>query len=1029
MTEGFKAGAAYIDVDGDADVAIRKIERQIKNAGGRLSTVASRIGSNMGAKIGSNIERQLKASQGRLGVAADGIGTRISGKINSAISKGLGGKIDTSIGKRATQVGQAVGSALGDGIDDGASRSIGSSGGPKTKKALDSVAERTQAQFQGLVFAGAFGGLPIAAAGASALTIGALAAIPIAAVAGAATLQSGNERVEKSYTRLADTAMGVMKRASSVLVDDLVDGTDKLEVATRKLEPAITSVFRNSAPAVDGVVTAVTSLANEAMPGVLTASTKTGAAMTGLVSIATGAGRGISDFFTNVSKGAESSAKNGAILGRVIQDLLGFAGSLVSNLASNTGALNSFANVMTTVYSTVLNLTQAGGALTGFVGGFTAVVSGALSVVNGLSTGLGGVLAPLLAMGGAFKALDMLTFGKLTANLGTQFAGLGTSIGAANGARAKFATGMAGLGRAVMSPVGLATMGLVAGLALLGMAQQRAAQAAADHKARVQDLASALRESNGAINDNVRSAAAKSLADAKMETSGKGFLDTARQLGVNLPQLTDAYLGNDAAGRKIVDTLKAQIAEGEKYASSRAEADALQEKKAMAADLIATMGNVNGAYALAVQANKDLAAASGTSASAMDTMSPALAAAQQGVGKLASAYTTLYTPMSSAADKGAALVAILDRITGRTPSFEEAIQSTNDVLRGMADAFSQGMDTTKGWGQELINADGTVNTMTENGSNLQNQLVSIQGGFANAAGSIQELVEGGMTYNSASEKVRAELQRQRDAFIAIQTPILGSKAAAEALANTYGLLPDEAVTKVTDHGSAIITQTDVNNLLLKVKELPPNTPVRVTSITAEAEQKLKDLGYTVTHMPDGTVLIFANNRQALAGAAEVESRVQAIQDRSVYINVVATGVAQAAAAVAGIAARASAAVNHDGGFTKTVGHKHLRHRATGGPTPFIAGLEGAAVYGERGVEVGFPGRSEYVSTALQTARMERGASAMAEAIRTLPSGRSESGGGTTINLTVDVHPTPSMDVDAFTTKIIRKIQQRLNGGS
>lgn len=1003
MPDGFKAGSAYIEIDADADVAISKVERQ------------------------------LKASKGRLGRAADGVGKEMGAHIGTGLDKALDQELSSRLGAKSAKVGREIGTELGDGIDDGAGRALSKS--PKTKKATEEVAGRTQAVFKAMAFAGAFGGLPIAAAGASAATVLEFAAIPLGLAAVAAKVQAENADVATSYTRLGDTATGVMKRASSVMVDDLVAGTDKLTASTRRLEPALTGAFRNSAPAVDGTVTALTTLADEALPGVITGTTKTGVAMEGLNTLSRSVGRGITDLFQNSARGAEDASRNMGTFGGIVQDAAGFLGTLMANLnGAASGTLPMFRGALTQVYGILTQVTGSGVApLVSGVSAFITVTSGALGVIHAVTSGLGGWASPLAAAYGGFKALDLISGSKFGDKIGQQFDGLGGRIKAAEGARAKFSTGMSGLASAAFSPVGIAAGALTIGLGLLGVAHQKAAADAAAQKQREGDLAAVLRESNGAINDNVRSQAAKALQDLQVSNTGKNYLQVARELGVSQADLTSAYLGNATAGERVRNALKGMVDGSIEWVDNGTGAtETMTAQGQTARDLMAAMTGVGSEFANASAKNKDLQDAARGTAASLDTMSPALAAAQQGAGKLTSAFAALYSPLVSAGDKANALITILDRLTGRTASYEESVQTTNDTLRGMADALAAGMDPAKGWGDALLNADGTVSTLTENGSNLQNQLVTIQSGFANTGASIQGLVESGMTYTDASAKVRGELSRQRESFVTVATAMLGSREAAEALADNYGLLPDEVVTKVTDYGSAVATQSDVDTLDAKLKGLPPNTPVRVTSLTAEAEQKLKDLNYTVTHMDDGTVIIYANPSNALAGAALVESRVQSLQDKTVYINVVATGVSQAAAAVAGIAGRAAAAVNHDGGYTKTQGNTHIRHRQTGGPTPVLAGMAGAAVYGETGVELGFPSRSEYVSTALQTSRMERGLTAGMELASQLPTqrtGSSSTDERSPIQITIQVYPTPSMDIDALTTKISRKIRQQLQGGS
>ena len=1020
MPEGFKVGSAYIEVDADADVAIQKIVRQIKAAKARIGAAADDAGQDFGRKFGSGAEKQLKGAKGRLGAAADGVGETIGKRVSSSMSKSL--KLGDGIDAKG--VGLQVGVDLGDGVDEGASRSISKS--PKTKKALDSVAERSQLQFQGLVFAGAFAGMPAAAAIAAAATVGALGIIPLALVAGAAKIQAGNEDVAKSYTRLADTATGVMQRASSVLVDGLVSGTDRLTAGMRKLEPAMTGAFRLSAPAIDGLVSSVLVLTDEALPGVVTGLAKTGTVMKGVEELARGTGRGISDFFTNISAGAGSAATNMGTLGRIIQELLGSTGQLLANLSNGgTAILPMFANALSGIYSVLLNLTSGGfSPLFAAASGFITVISGAIAIVDGLTAAFSGVLSPIAAVAGAFLALNLITRGMAWTALTAQFAGLGTAVGAAVGPLAKFKTAMSGIGAAVFSPVGLAIAGVVGALALLGMAQQRAAQSAAEHKARVADLSAVLRENNGAINESVRASAAKTLGDMQMSTSGKSVLQVARELGVSLPDLTSAYLGNASAQQRVNEQLqtRANVA-GDKVMAGKEATEGERAEALAATALQQELKGTNTEYGKSVQHNKDLAAASAGTAGAMQNTTPALQAAAQGAGKLASAYDTLFSPLSSVTDKANALIAVMDRLAGRTPSYEESVQGMNDTLRSMEAALAAGIDKTKGWGDALLNADGTVSTFTENGSTLQNNLVGLQSGFANAAGSIQSLVEGGMSYKAAAEQVNGVLMTQRDRFIESAAQMGTTRDQAAALADKYGLIPSQVTTLVTDMGSAVSTSADVDALRARLSGLPANTPIRVESITAEAEQRLVDLNYNVTHMKDGSVLI-STNAPAVQGQIQgVADRMASLQSKTITITINEIRNAQSySSSVGSIGGQAT------GGPQRW--RMDPRKRASGGPTPFLSGLAGARLTGERGPEIDFPSRSSYVATAQQTQRMEgavKAAQRVSEASGALSVSRDRQ--GNVINIEIKVYPTPSMDIDALTAKISRKLGRVLKGGS
>lgn len=1054
MGEGFKVGSAFIDVDADATAAVAKLRRQLaaakgplsktadeigdefgrrlgskiekhmKAAKGRISSIASDIGNDAGSKIVSTMDKQLKGAKGRLGNTATGLGETVAAKVSSSLTKTLGTKLDASLQAKAKGVGDGIGNALGDGVDDGGSRTITKSS--KIKKSLDSVADRAQAQFKGMVFAGAFAGLPAAAAIAAAGTVASLAIIPLALVAGAAKLQAGNDDVARSYQQLGDTATNSLTRASSVLAGPLIKGTDKLTQGMLRLEPAMTGAFKLAAPAIDGVVDSVLTFTNEAMPGMITGLTQTKTVMTGVEALAKGTGRGVSDFFANVSTGSQSAAVNSATLGRVIQDLLGFAGTLLANLSNGgTTILPMFANSLSQIYGVIETLTGSGIApLVGGVSGFITVVSGALGVVQALAGGLGGWLGPLAAAVGAFKAMDMLTFGKLTGGL----SGIGTSIKAADGARGKLAAGLSGLA-GLFTPGNVAAAALTIGLFALGSAQQAAAQRAAEHKARIADLSGALRDSNGAVNENVRALAAKALSETSVAGSGKKVLEMAREQGVSLADLTSAYLGNEGAQKRVTEQLGRY---GQSvYDASKGGAALTEQQRGQISDNFALTEAVKGSnteYGKAVQANRDLAAASAAAASAVGGTTPAIQNAAQASGALRAAWATMYSPLTSVTDAANALTLVLDRLHGRVPSYEEAVQSSNDTLRSMADSLNSAEFAANGFGDALLNSDGTVSTWTKNGSDLQNNLVTLQGGFTNAAASIHGLVAGGLSYDAAAQQVNATLTTQRDKFVELAQKMGLSGEQANALADKYGLIPSEVVTTITDYGSAVSTSADVDTLTGKLKGMPADTPVRITSITAEAEAKLVSMNYTVTHMDDGTVLVFANTSQASSAVAGVQGQVNSLQSKTITITVNEIRNAQAySASVGGVSGQAT------GGYqfpASRFGGKTARHRDTGGTLSAMPGLAGASWTGERGPELSFPTQTSYIATNQQSLRFERRAKAGELAIqRDINIASPDPAVAPSIQLTINVYPSAEMDVDAFVDKVARKTQRLLNGGS
>jgi hypothetical protein len=280
-----------------------------------------------------------------------------------------------------------------------------------------------------------------------------------------------------------------------------------------------------------------------------------------------------------------------------------------------------------------------------------------------------------------------------------------------------------------------------------------------------------------------------------------------------------------------------------------------------------------------------------------------------------------------------------------------------------------------------------------------------------------------MSYTDAGAKVRDELYQQRVAFVATAEKILGNRDAADKLADSYGLLPDKTVALVTDMGSAVSTQKDIDALKSRIDALPPNTPVRIQSITAEAEQKLRDVGYQVTHMPDGTVTVrtdIGNVFEQIANAQRVvDNYVTQNDGRVVRIRTeISTGTSTSSA----------------GGrqFNATGGYQHampgLRHRERGGKLPLLSGLSNFAVVGERGPEIQFPDRSSYIATAQQAQRMERGLAAGAQTATALLD-RPAPKGDTYVENHFHVTPPPSMDFEALATRVSRLVERKLKGGA
>jgi len=722
----------------------------------------------------------------------------------------------------------------------------------KGSKAFDQVgqaADRASDRLDGFGKVGAkvLTAMPLAAAGAGVATAGALALVGAGVIGLSAVILHNNEQVAQSASALAETVREGAKQAAEPLADDLAGAMDRLRGLARDLQPEFARMFVAAQPGIEHLTNGVILFTRNAMPGLVTAVQSSGPVFRGMESAMADVGTGVTRFFTNASRGAESAGQIFASFGRIARDGLGFVGSLLAQL-SNTGApavatLEGFLHKLET---TVLNLASgAFPALMTSASGFLAVGSGILSILNALSPVLGPLIGHLGAFAVALKLVNAVSFGQV----GAAFAALKTQIGEAQGAGGKFKAGLTGLMSSGLLPLGVAAAGLGLILTGLGTAQQRAARDAAAHESRISTLTGALRESNGAITSNVRALAAKSLSEQEVGRTGRNVLQVARESGVSLDTLTDAYLGNADAQKVVNDQLTAFI-------KSRAvEGTAMDEVASRANELRNdVLPGLNGEYATSAQRAKDLAAATGDAAKAVQQLTPAQQAAKAEAEKIKTSFTTLGDSMKTVAEKGQAVLDILDRMSGKAPDLREAEQAWNDLARTMTKDtdWNSSIDGVQKLGDSLVNMQGEVNTTTEAGSKLQDWAQQSATAFANNAAAMKAA---GVPADEMSKKLGVMRQQFIDNAIAQGLP----RAAAERLAQAYHLVPDIVSTLV---------------------------------ITPNLAQKMQEMGmfaHQVRNLPDGAVVVTSNVDPARNSVTKL---IQDINGRVATIRVTAVGTAR-----------------------------------------------------------------------------------------------------------------------------------------
>jgi hypothetical protein len=426
--------------------------------------------------------------------------------------------------KLQAAAGEESGKSLANGIADGVDKNSG-----QVDSAVEKIARRTEAKFSALKFVGLSAGLP-AAGLVGAVGVGAaLAGVPaLFAVMGVAAL-ANSEAVAGSFEKMSTRVRDDAEKMAQPLEGTVVRAADKLTASFVRMEPQIGAAMRMSANGVDELVTGVTELAENAMPGMLNMVRESGPALAGMESMLSDVGAGAGDMFTAMSTGSEGAGQGLKVTGGLLRDLEGFAGNLFANLANgSSGPLTHFRGTLSAVEDTALSLTSNGmPALQSTTSGFLNVVSGGVGVLKAGADALGSWAQPLGSMAGGMLATNSIAklFGTSLGETGFGLRAFATSVDAAGNKTSPFKQALAdteaggsklnrGLGAIVdggFNPLGIA---LLAGGVLLdkfGEAQQKASEAAAAHRENVRSLTDAIRQDGGAIGARTSAANVDSL--------------------------------------------------------------------------------------------------------------------------------------------------------------------------------------------------------------------------------------------------------------------------------------------------------------------------------------------------------------------------------------------------------------------------------------------------------------------------------------------------------------------------------------
>ncbi|MCF0086593.1 MULTISPECIES: phage tail tape measure protein [unclassified Streptomyces] len=427
----------------------------------------------------------------------------------------------------------------------------------------------------------------------------------------------------------------------------------------------------------------------------------------------------------------------------------------------------------------------------------------------------------------------------------TQGAGLtGTlrGIGAASGVAARsMGSGLMG---ALGGPWGLAITAATVGLGFLATKQQEAAQAAAEHQARISSLSSALRESNGVVDESVRAIAAENLMQSKSKDwygNQQRLVDLARKAKVPFSDLVDAYTGQGTSleelQRRLGDVTKAHTrwtTDAESGAAMKAPDAVGKAAKALSDGLGGVSGDFKKAASDAKAYNEAVKGAGGGTTA---------------YGRLKDAVAALADKTKDADSRTRALREALDLLSGGSVSLQAAQARVNEAISNANDSMADGINKSDGWGKSLLRANGQLDTTTKNGQALFNTFNTIADGASSAAIAAYDFAQSqGKDLPASLAASRGEMQKSRDAVVDLAQKYGLTKTQAQGVADSLGLIPGQVSILLQTEG-VDSTLAELLAVQAQFEQFPDKKTVKVDALGEDAKKELEDLGYKIKLIP------------------------------------------------------------------------------------------------------------------------------------------------------------------------------------
>lgn len=640
-----------------------------------------------------------------------------------------------------------------------------------------------------IALAGIAGGSAAAAAGVAA----AVGALPAAFIGLGAVALRENAAVRDSFGELSETVRTGLMADAAPLESAFVGAAEEMGAAFEDLRPLMREAFAASVPFVEDLTDGVVGFARNAMPGMVAAVREARPVFDGMASAMTDAGVGVGDFFEIVSTGSEDAGTGIEHLGQLVAGVLPEVGGMLVGL---TGVWAEHGDEVAEVVTRIVGVIgdMSGGALpvmSAAVGVALDVLSGVLTVIEPLSGALGPLIGLWLSMATAMRGIRAVQ--NVVAGAATSMIQFGDNARRAAGSGNVLATTGRGMLGVLGGPFGAALAAASIGLAVFGSASQTA-------EGDQRSLASALRDSAGQFDANARSA----ILQSEQYREIAGAVEAA---GLSHTEYIDALIAGGPTLDALKQRLNEQVTRGKEVAwSSDAVSDAYTRQGDGALSVLTATDSLRGTVEGAIGDQKRYAEVMFGSADAMSQAVP-------GTDSLREAMNTLGKSTADTADRVDALNTAWRQLFGIEITMEEAVAGFEEGLDNLRESMEGARSGTANWHAALFAADGQINTTTEEGRELRENLVQQGETYRELAQTAYDTaIRQGQSQQQATDAARVAVDQRRAQFIAEAQQMGFTAAEAQRLADRYLGMPRDILTTIRgDTGPAYAAVTAWEN--------------------------------------------------------------------------------------------------------------------------------------------------------------------------------------------------------------------------